>query len=345
MLRQLSRQLSHSQLFLPDRNTYKVMKQQSCTELGSPQEQPKNYWPRGVKIDVRFLTGKIFSTYLPQGSSLCVLSHVTMKSLGMTEVESLRFRDSNLTQPVITTSYANIKSLFYAAISAIGGKGGFGQILRAKGKNSTQQTTNFDSCRTLNGPRVGIQRQLKAIELWGKGEDNADELTRLAVGSIAAAKAHRDSRSRRGYETKELSAKEKAELREQQVREGFEDQLKETSRRVSGTLKALSAGLKKKHEHGISYCLEGHPLQSVLVGLGKNETGFDWNACDECDEICEQQVHRCAICDFDICCACRDALVKEASQVDTVQPKKKKKKKSSAFDHGLSEDSSNESDD
>eukprot|EP01060_Flectonema_neradi_P039283 TRINITY_DN858_c4_g1_i1.p1 TRINITY_DN858_c4_g1~~TRINITY_DN858_c4_g1_i1.p1 ORF type:complete len:322 (+),score=73.94 TRINITY_DN858_c4_g1_i1:431-1396(+) len=318
---------------------------QNYSGTDSPPKLPSSYWPRSVKLDVKFITGKVFSTFLPQGASLSALPHIVMKSFNMNDVTSLRFKDSKFQATNMLSLFAgSTSSLYYVVISAVGGKGGFGQILRAKGKNSTQQTTNFDACRTLDGQRVGVHRQLKAIELWGKGEDNADELTQLAVGSVSAAKARRDSRSQYKHQSKELTAKEKAELREQQVREGFEDQLKQSNKRVSGTLKAVSAGLKKKYENGHSYCPDGHPLEELLVGFGKNETGFDWNACDECDAICEEKVHRCSVCDFDICCDCKRLLTEEAKKVDTSPPKKKKKKKS-AFDHDLSDDSSDEQND
>ncbi|KAJ3321248.1 hypothetical protein HDV06_004473 [Boothiomyces sp. JEL0866] len=40
-------------------------------------------------------------------------------------------------------------------IPTLGGKGGFGSVLKAKGaKMASQKTTNFDSCRDLNGRRL-----------------------------------------------------------------------------------------------------------------------------------------------------------------------------------------------
>ena len=58
------------------------------------------------------------------------------------------------------------ESVFQVKLRLLGGKGGFGSQLRAQGNkmSSKKRAGNYESCRTLNGQRIRVQKQTKLIE-------------------------------------------------------------------------------------------------------------------------------------------------------------------------------------
>jgi len=64
----------------------------------------------------------------------------------------------------------------------VGGKGGFGSLLRVQGRD-TKATTNFDACRDLNGKRLRHINAVKKMEEWKKGAQER-ELQKIALKHI-----------------------------------------------------------------------------------------------------------------------------------------------------------------
>jgi hypothetical protein len=58
------------------------------------------------------------------------------------------------------------ESVFNVKLRIVGGKGGFGSQLRAQGNkmSSKKRAGNYESCRSLNGQRIRVQKQTKMIE-------------------------------------------------------------------------------------------------------------------------------------------------------------------------------------
>jgi hypothetical protein len=58
------------------------------------------------------------------------------------------------------------ETVFQVKLRLLGGKGGFGSQLRAQGNkmSSKKRAGNYESCRTLNGQRIRVQKQTKLIE-------------------------------------------------------------------------------------------------------------------------------------------------------------------------------------
>lgn len=58
------------------------------------------------------------------------------------------------------------ENVFQVKLRLLGGKGGFGSQLRAQGNkmSSKKRAGNYESCRTLNGQRIRVQKQTKLIE-------------------------------------------------------------------------------------------------------------------------------------------------------------------------------------
>ena len=58
------------------------------------------------------------------------------------------------------------ENVFQVKLRLLGGKGGFGSQLRAQGNkmSSKKRAGNYESCRSLNGQRLRVQKQTKMIE-------------------------------------------------------------------------------------------------------------------------------------------------------------------------------------
>merc|ERR1719399_1951267 len=63
----------------------------------------------------------------------------------------------------------------------LGGKGGFGALLRAQ-KGQGKKTTNFDSCRDLTGRRLRHSKAVERIKNWMEKKDKDDELVEALSG-------------------------------------------------------------------------------------------------------------------------------------------------------------------
>ena len=58
------------------------------------------------------------------------------------------------------------ENVYHVKLRLLGGKGGFGSQLRAQGNkmSSKKRAGNYESCRSLNGQRLRVQKQTKMIE-------------------------------------------------------------------------------------------------------------------------------------------------------------------------------------
>ena len=59
------------------------------------------------------------------------------------------------------------ENVFQVKLRLLGGKGGFGSQLRAQGNkmSSKKRAGNYESCRSLNGQRLRVQKQTK-MNIW-----------------------------------------------------------------------------------------------------------------------------------------------------------------------------------
>ncbi|CAM8963788.1 unnamed protein product [Rhodiola kirilowii] len=113
----------------------------------------------------------------------------------------------------------------------LGGKGGFGSLLRgAATKAGQKKTNNFDACRDMNGRRLRHVNAEKKLEEWKEGEDERmfekiaeDFLKKKAKSSKGSVKG--DSADKYVAKYREDSAKCVAEV-ESAVREAFERERK-----------------------------------------------------------------------------------------------------------------------
>lgn len=64
----------------------------------------------------------------------------------------------------------------------VGGKGGFGSLLRVQGRD-TKATTNFEACRDLTGRRLRHVNAVKKMEEWEK-KSKERELEQIALQHI-----------------------------------------------------------------------------------------------------------------------------------------------------------------
>ncbi|CAM8960844.1 unnamed protein product [Rhodiola kirilowii] len=113
----------------------------------------------------------------------------------------------------------------------LGGKGGFGSLLRgAATKAGQKKTNNFDACRDMNGRRLRHVNAEKKLEEWKEGEEERmlekiaeDFLKKKAKSSKGSVKG--DSADKYVAKYREDSAKCVAEV-ESAVREAFERERK-----------------------------------------------------------------------------------------------------------------------
>ncbi|XP_065193528.1 UBL fusion protein SDE2-like [Sycon ciliatum] len=158
----------------------------------------------------------------------------------------------------------------------IGGKGGFGSMLRTIG-NQIEKTTNKDACRDLNGRRIRDVKADKAVEEWQKGEAEREKEREEArkhrrERMLAEPKSTFDSTT---YLTE---LQDRAEKTEDSVRMGMEAQ---KQRGVASSTTATSMSSLKR------------PASSDLVSSGKRKratmraldrfTGVDSGSSDESD--------------------------------------------------------------
>ena len=123
----------------------------------------------------------------------------------------------------------------------IGGKGGFGSMLRTIG-NQIEKTTNKDACRDLTGRRIRDVKADKQVEEWQKGEADRDRLRAEARKErrnrlLAEPKSTFDSHS---YLTE---LKDQAEKTEDAVRIGL---LAQKSRGASAAAAGVSVSAVKR---------------------------------------------------------------------------------------------------
>eukprot|EP01061_Rhynchopus_euleeides_P011718 TRINITY_DN2128_c0_g1_i2.p1 TRINITY_DN2128_c0_g1~~TRINITY_DN2128_c0_g1_i2.p1 ORF type:complete len:323 (+),score=115.57 TRINITY_DN2128_c0_g1_i2:596-1564(+) len=313
-------------------------RQSPCEEEDAYTRVPSALQPVGHATALQFLTGKTVGlAYLPHGASYAVITAAAKRVYGVLE-GMLHFREASLS--VTSASIINV------VLRLRGGKGGFGQALKAKGKHSSQKTTSFDACKNLQGQRIRHQRQLEAMKKWAQGEDDADDQTLLASGGMLShndvhKQKLKNARLLEKYSkdtTAEEAAKRKRDETEQYVRSGMAS-LSSAALSLSDDAKdAVLRGARKRK--GDMTCPEAHPLVILTVGRkGDNTTGFDFNICDECDEEIKGSVYRCGTCDYDICDGCRSLSNAPTAAPQKEEPKKKRAKKPTAFDHGLDDSS------
>eukprot|EP01064_Diplonema_japonicum_P009487 TRINITY_DN16983_c0_g1_i1.p1 TRINITY_DN16983_c0_g1~~TRINITY_DN16983_c0_g1_i1.p1 ORF type:complete len:328 (+),score=52.86 TRINITY_DN16983_c0_g1_i1:446-1429(+) len=305
---------------------------------------PKTVGGNTRLISLKFLTGKTFHLgYVPFEASTDCVPHLVKKLFGVPKsVLKLGHHGVARIPQYISDSY-----VFNVALRLRAGKGGFGNMLKAKGKNSTQKTVSFDACRNLLGQRVRHERQVEALQRWAKGEDNADDATLLEVGGVLSIseqkrRQQRHERMLKSYEreSKANTARDQQEDRERKVQEVIEDEAASLETSTNSTKDALSSVLGKRKGNNPSLCPNSHPLKPMVVGrVGSSMTGFDFNICDECDAAIEHKLHRCSDCDYDICCECKDKTkakaVAEAGKLAESVKQNKKKRAKGKFSHGF----------
>eukprot|EP00210_Caulerpa_lentillifera_P008736 g8333.t1 len=82
-----------------------------------------------------------------------------------------------------TVSWIKPDSTVHILLRLVGGKGGFGSLLRVQGRD-TKATTNFDACRDLSGRRLRDVNREKKLEDW-KNKSKERELEDIALKFIA----------------------------------------------------------------------------------------------------------------------------------------------------------------
>ena len=301
---------------------------------------PRTLTPQSYAVALHFVTGKTVGlAYLPHGASLSVLHEAARCVLGVIP-GLLSFKSGFITDSAVVNVVLRLRA----------GKGGFGNALRASGKNASQKTVNFDACKNLNGERIRHQRQLDALKKWAAGDDDADDSSLVAKGGMLSQSELRKRKTRHASMLNEQQweqsegdkQKQKKDTTEQYVREGFASI---SSQAVSLAEEAKNAVLlnARKRKGGVC-CPLGHTLVTLKVGRkGENTTGFDFNICDECDCEIENEAFRCAECDYDTCGDCKTINIgtKESTTLSSdAEPKKKRTKK---IDFGL-DDLSDDSD-
>ncbi len=93
----------------------------------------------------------------------------------------------------------------------VGGKGGFGSLLRVQGRD-TKATTNFEACRDLSGRRLRHVNATKKMEEWSQ-KANDRELEKIALRHVTQR-----AREQRQEKRKAIDPEEVTQLLEDTVR-------------------------------------------------------------------------------------------------------------------------------
>lgn len=92
----------------------------------------------------------------------------------------------------------------------VGGKGGFGSLLRVQGRD-TKATTNFDACRDLSGRRLRDVNAVKKLEEW-KNNAKERELEDIALEYIEKETKRRKKESQPTLQSTTISSLHKTTI-------------------------------------------------------------------------------------------------------------------------------------
>lgn len=129
---------------------------------------------------IQFLGGR--SLFLEYDSPVTVgdLKDRIQRQEGLpTELQRIIFHSRDLPNCENITGEKSSSLSLRLSLRILGGKGGFGSLLRGQGaKAGAKKITNFDSCRDLNGRRIRYVNQEKKLKEWyeNKGQREAEEL-------------------------------------------------------------------------------------------------------------------------------------------------------------------------
>lgn len=98
-------------------------------------------------------------------------------------LQRLRYGTKDLIEGKKLSHYRITKdSMIRMILRVVGGKGGFGALLRGQGRD-IKATTNFDACRDLNGRRMRHVNAEKKLAEWAKDQEMRD-LEDIAITHI-----------------------------------------------------------------------------------------------------------------------------------------------------------------
>jgi hypothetical protein len=139
------------------------------------------------------------------------------------------------------------------APAMLGGKGGFGSQLRAAGgRMSSRRTNNTDSCRDLNGRRLGTVKEAERLADYLAGEDERKkeqaEAKKRKLAQLEKQLGIDNKNTQENADKEEGSSTAKGPATGQKRR--FDDTkfLEETQEIVEGVRDAVAAGLLKKRK-------------------------------------------------------------------------------------------------
>ncbi|CEM06402.1 unnamed protein product [Vitrella brassicaformis CCMP3155] len=96
-------------------------------------------------------------------------------------INGLELSSHPFIQPSLIDQGCSLKVL----LRLVGGKGGFGSLLRGQ-KGRQKKTTNFDACRDLSGRRIRHAQAVKRIKDWLEKKKQDDDLVKALGGGEAA---------------------------------------------------------------------------------------------------------------------------------------------------------------
>jgi hypothetical protein len=97
--------------------------------------------------------------------------------------QGLVYAGRQLNDESLLASYGvSAGSTLHLVLRLLGGKGGFGALLRGQGRDG-KTTTNFDACRDLQGRRIRHQRTEQQLAEW-KSQAKERELEKIALKHI-----------------------------------------------------------------------------------------------------------------------------------------------------------------
>ncbi|EDW43421.1 replication stress response regulator SDE2 [Drosophila sechellia] len=129
----------------------------------------------------------------------------------------------------------------HCVLRQLGGKGGFGSMLRAIGAQ-IEKTTNREACRDLSGRRLRDINEEKRVRAWlekqGEREREAEERKKRKIEKLLAVPKH-DFKDEK-YDEARANLTEK-------VNDAFEEGLKQAEEnKEKGVEEATSSGTKRK---------------------------------------------------------------------------------------------------
>eukprot|EP00128_Syssomonas_multiformis_P008086 Colp12_sorted_trinity150504_noHs@26844 len=134
-----------------------------------------------LQFIVRQLDGKPLALHFhAKGVSIGrIKEHIAKRSGIPTEFQRITYEGRTLCDYTVLDN--TFSGLLHVLARLRGGKGGFGSLLRTSGNRAAQkETTNFESCRTIDGRRLrNVNEEKKAVELRQKAVEEQVERARI----------------------------------------------------------------------------------------------------------------------------------------------------------------------